>query len=122
MTATIALTTAEVGIIERGKAVLARAEAEDFPFPWLAKRSSNVEVCKTALHESLEEHAAITAGSRHPESVFPHLRNPQDDDTGITREWLAEDINWNTGALVIAIREACGEDAAAFVRGTEGGE
>jgi len=94
-------------------------ESDDFPFPWLAKRSSNVEVCKTALRESLDEHAAITAGSRQAESVFPHL---QDNGTEIAGEWLAEDINWNTGALVIAIREACGEDAAAFVSGTEGGE
>jgi len=120
-TATIALTAEEAEVIARAKAVLARAESPDFPYPWLAKRSDNVQVCLAGLRDSIAEHDGLISGSRHPESVFHELGRHQDNAAELALEWVTEDIAYNTGAFVIAVGDACGDKAAAFVSGEEGG-
>ena len=121
MSATITLTAAETGIIRHARDVLARLDDDGFPFPWLAQRSANIQICKTWLLESLEDHAGVSAVRIHPESLFPDLGRHQDNAVEIALERLTEDIAVNDGALTLAIREACGAEAAAYVNcGEEG--
>jgi hypothetical protein len=98
-----AVTPAEGEVIDRGKAVLSRLESGDFPFPWLAMRSTPLRTWTGALRDCLEEHESVRL------------------DEAEARE-LTEDIRLNTETVIIAVREACGDKAAAFVSGTEGGE
>ena len=119
-TATITLTATETGIITHAQQVLARLDDPGFPFPWLAQRSANVQICKSWLLVSVEDHAGVSAVPPriHPESLFPDLGRHQDNVVEIALEHLAEDIDMNAGALILAIREACGTKAATYVSGS----
>jgi hypothetical protein len=119
---------AETAVIIRGRATLARAwefldrtVAGDFRKPGYGRTA--ISQATHGLRESLEVYDAIQHGQIAPTAEFQDLEAGHPDDVlAQALERVAEDVRLWAGALVLVVAEQCGDESAAYVRGSEGGE
>lgn len=110
-----ALTAGEAEVIARGRQILSRALSGDFPWP--PYRCGSIAACRHGLEQDLADYDGLLDGSRHPASVYDDLGRHQDDALAVAVERIVQDVADWAGALVLAVREHCGEQAAEWVAG-----
>jgi hypothetical protein len=106
-------TPAEQAVIERAEAVLARVEADSFPWPEPGRKA--ISLAAYALRNCLDCHESLRDGSLHPASEFPDLGDGRDDAMGVALSRVTADISDWTEALVMVVAEHCGDRAARYV-------
>ena len=97
MSATIALTATEAGVIARANAALAWIRADGFPWP---VNTSEIKTYAAGLRDSLDDYAALTTDRTHPATLFLDLDRHQDDAMAQALDRVTEDIRKWTQALV----------------------
>ena len=119
------ITRSEALVIARASAALTATDQ------WLAANQDRearlVRSYMEWLREALEAYEGLADGSLHPASEYPELaRWWPDDAQGQALGMAAANIADDTGALVLTVREQCGDGTAesvlAAVDGAEAGQ
>jgi hypothetical protein len=102
-------------LVSQARGILSRV---DDSFPWPADGMRLVSMVRYGLEEVLDVHGRLCTGELDPESEFPDLEH-ETDALKIALERVAEDVDAWAGALVLVVREHCGEEEAAYVSGVQ---
>ncbi|HTX28989.1 MAG TPA: hypothetical protein VME19_18455 [Streptosporangiaceae bacterium] len=91
----------------------------DDSFPWPSDDGGSVATARYALEEALDAYGRLRARELHPVSEFPDLED-ETEALEIALDKVTQDISDWAGALVMVVREYCGEEVAAYVCGGQG--
>ena len=101
----------EAEVIETGRTVLARLNADDFAGPSGKAARRLLGACRDGLAECLEDYEGVRDGQIHPGAIFPELEH-DDEAHGTALRKLADDVLAWTRAAVLVVRDHCGQKAA----------